>query len=337
MRWQTVLVLLIALLSSWGGAVPATGGARAPAAADDRQPGAPGLAAASILPGGGGGAIVGSPSLTLSPGTTVDDPVAGAAATLRRLRVQKVTPATVHPAWDFSIHHSPGLPPVSTRLEANVTVGPAHELMVPVAALSVYEGPQQGGWRRGGYALLPDPSGTAQCSPNLSFGPDYTHIDVPEGDGTYLVCVRNTYDVPDVALTGVVVLSSSLTQVTYSFEVTNLGSITLDPYPWKVESWASTDAAFDPVIDVAAGDSFLTGATPLTAGAKYTGQSSAKLQDATFASRRYLIVRIVTGLPEVSQANNALSLVVPLGTVHRLFVPQVTAAGCDSCPPGVAP
>ena len=130
--------------------------------------------------------------------TSVDE--SASAATLRRVRVQKVTPAAVHPAHGFGILMGPDLPPVYTSLAENAPAGPVHEFMLPDTQLWVAEGPQSGGWQRGGYALVPDPLGVAQCSSDLAFGTDYSDAVVPAGSDEYLVCVRNLYQAPDLAL-----------------------------------------------------------------------------------------------------------------------------------------
>jgi hypothetical protein len=266
--------------------------------------------------------------------TSVDE--SASAATLRRVRVQKVTPAAAHPAHGFGILMGPDLPPVYTSLAENAPAGPVHEFMLPDTQLWVAEGPQSGGWRRGGYALVPDPHGVAQCSSDLSFGTDYSDVVVPAGSDEYLVCVRNLYQAPDLALEDVTITASSLASVSFSYRVVNVGPRYLDGFDWKVEVWVSRDAVLGMGPDVAVDEWFLPYQS-LEPGEDFAGTRTVTLQNAAFTTLRYIIVRLLPGFPESNDANNSVAVAVPAVEVDRVYLPAVTASdGCVGCLPRLA-
>jgi hypothetical protein len=251
----------------------------------------------------------------------------------RTLRVQKVTPTAVHPAHDFHILINPAPPfPVVSSVGANASVGTVQAITIGLGEISVAEGPQQDGWQRGGYALLPDPAGVAQCSANLSFGLDYSQILVPAGTANYLVCVRNIFQVPDPGLTSVELMDFTLTSAAFSVGVTNFGPASIEPR-WKIEAWASRDTTFDPGVDVAIGDWMLEPWPPLLAGGKLQDQFEGSMAANSFLSLPFLIVRLVTGLPETNLANNQLAIALPIGPVFRAYLPALAYGGsCTDCP-----
>ena len=124
----------------------------------------------------------------------------------RALRFQKVTPTAAHPGGAFLVDVAPGaLGPTADTVPLSLAPnapdsGPAVTVLVQLAALSLTEAMPiaPAGWGHIGFAVKPDPLGTAVCDVGTDvFVPQ--PVGIPAGTTPYLVCVRNDWVAPPPA------------------------------------------------------------------------------------------------------------------------------------------
>ena len=113
----------------------------------------------------------------------------------RLIRIQKLTGTALHPAQAFGGPIAPGGPATSFAVQLPENAATAFTTVtLNTSAHTVTETPIPAGWTFVGSITLPDPDGTAVCSPFESFAP--VPAQVPAGNGRYLVCFRNDLQPP---------------------------------------------------------------------------------------------------------------------------------------------
>lgn len=125
-------------------------------------------------------------AFNVEPANT-DPPYTGS----RRLRVQKIVNTPLHPDITFAgpLSHAAGS--WSAYLPTGAQLSAAQAFAVPDGlAVGVAESPLPPFWQQAGYAIVPDPDGTARCSLKLSYGVGNI---LPADGNDYLVCVRNDF------------------------------------------------------------------------------------------------------------------------------------------------
>lgn len=115
---------------------------------------------------------------------------AAGAETTRQLRIIKVAASTDHPGGAFGGSVSAGVGPFTVELAPGAATSLPVLRTVGTDTVGIAESLWPPGWSLVGYALVPDPSGTANCPADV----DYAGANViPAGETPYLVCIKNDY------------------------------------------------------------------------------------------------------------------------------------------------
>jgi hypothetical protein len=107
--------------------------------------------------------------------------------------------------------------------------------------------------------------------------------EAPEAGKTMATAAATAAALPDLIFTSAAVVSTTPTQVNYSYTIRNVGTVGIpDLYNVSIQNFYSANAIFNDAGDVAAGGSILGVHVALAAGAAYSGtfhSSGAHLQD----------------------------------------------------------
>jgi subtilase family serine protease len=133
----------------------------------------------------------------------------------------------------------------------------------------------------------------------------------PEAGKTMATAAATAAALPDLIFTSAAVVSTTPTQVNYSYTIRNVGTVGIpDLYNVSIQNFYSANAIFNDAGDVAAGGSILGVHVALAAGAAYSGTFHSS--GAIPAGMNYLTFKIDWGnaIAESDETNNTRALLV---------------------------